>query len=159
MSPRSLIRLDQIRRAGIDLAPETESDFSLGRYFDAGCTVNELVGHFVSVSGPSVGELPQVQKVDPTVNSKMPALGLIISKYSDTTCLIHVGPGVVPSSILGIGSLTPQKRYFIGSNSYATATLPSPPSGEHVLIQVIGHALSADQLLLVPNFVLISRTG
>lgn len=120
--------------------------------------MSDVVGAFVNISGASVGGVYQVETVDPRDPTKMPALGVIISKSTLTSCLVHVGPGVVSAFVLGTG-LIPQKRYFVGLNGLISSTLPTALLGGLALIQVVGHALDSSNLLLIPNYGLMARRG
>jgi hypothetical protein len=163
VSPKQLIRHEYVRRVGAPDVPSSEERFAPGRYFDAECPATASVGDFVFVTGDAVGGVLQVDRVLPTspdltTPPAMPSLGVIVEKPSSVSCLVHGGPGIVTSTILGV-VLTPNQRYFVGFNGRVAPAAPTPPVGGCALVQHIGVALSATQLLLVPDFSLVKVLG
>lgn len=149
MAPRSVIRYLDIRPETRDLSSpgfsaNTEDDFARGRYFHADCLAGDSVGDFVHIVGDDVSDIFQVEKVDITDSATMPAIGLILTKDTATRCF------VLTFGILEATGLTPGVRYWVGTNSQITSTIPLPVSGTAV-IQVIGHALSDTELLIRPE--------
>jgi hypothetical protein len=102
----------------------------------AECTATELVGDFVYLTD-YIGGRDQVRWADPKDYSKLPAVGAIISKSSDTTCLVQ-WMGETPEIYAG---LAPGEIYFLGLNGKAAA-LPPAATTVPVFVQPIGIALS-----------------
>jgi len=162
VAPKQLIRHDYIRRVGVDTESDSEEGFAPGRYFDADCPSAIAVGDFVFITGVSVGGVFQVDKAAPKsttlLNTKMPALGVVLEKDTSTTCLVHTGPGIVSSTVLGV-VLSPQSRYFVGFNGRISSSIPAPDAFGFALVQVVGVAVDSTKLLLAPNFHLVRRRG
>lgn len=118
--------------------------------FSAVCTAAEAVGDFVYAFGSS-----EVRTVDITDFNLMPAIGVIISKGTATSCIVQfLGESGVYTG------LTPHRRYFIGHDSRASLTPPSPNfAGQTVYIQTIGVALDTDKLVVRPSDVMVKRVG
>jgi hypothetical protein len=146
--PRTLTRLDDLRSAdvfGVDTA-ETEAQWGLGRYFEADCPAGVLAGDVVYMSADKVGGVFQVDKVDITDETKMPAVGIVQEKESATRCRVMV-KGLFISS-----GLTRGKKYAVSTSGTLTATNPTPPGSGYAIIQVMGVAISDTELLLNPSF-------
>lgn len=109
--------------------------------FPASCQSSDSAGDCVYISGDSTAGLAQVTRADIADTSKMPAIGIITSKSSSTSCLVAY-LGVVPITVA-----LPGKIYFVGSDGKPTATRPAGPA----LIQSVGVALDASRLLLHPS--------
>lgn len=109
--------------------------------FPANCDGSDAVDHCVYISGDLSGGLPTVMRADITDPSKMPAIGVIISKQTSSLCIVAWFGSVTKSG------LTPGSRYFVGSDSKPTATRPSAPS----LIQIVGVAVDSGRLLVNPS--------
>lgn len=72
----------------------------------------------------------------------MPAIGVILSKGSSTTCVVAYF-GVIP-----VSGLTPNARYFIDVTGYPTSSVPV---ARPIILQVLGQALDSSRLLLTPS--------
>ena len=112
-------------------------------FIPAFCFSTDAVGDFVYIMGNKVGVNYQVTKVDIDTTSKMPAVGVIISKSSPTDCVVQVA-GVVRGLYSG---LVYNKRQFIGSDSRPATAFVRPLSNFR-LVQVLGIAISSDEILL-----------
>ena len=149
MAPVTRIRHKDIRI----VAPQTpgidkdEEKFAEGRYFEADCLASDAVTDFVYITGDTVGGFYQVTKVDPYVPATMPAVGYIAEKSTATRCFVQT-LGVIEVA----GGLTPGGRYWIGADSRLDAAFPPRLSGQIVVAQVVGVALSSTDLLLRPEF-------
>lgn len=110
--------------------------------FAASCIAGDLVGTAVYISGNSTLGVPQVRTADPTDPAKMPAVGIIMSKGSDTTCQVCYF-GALP-----VAGLTPNSRYYVGA---AGAVVGSVPVTRPLIVQVLGQALDSARLLLNPS--------
>jgi hypothetical protein len=112
-------------------------------FIPAYCFVTDLVGDFVYIMGDKVGGTYQVSKADIDDVSKMPSVGVIVSKSSASDAVVQV-LGLIRGLYSG---LTPQKRYFLGADSRPSATYTRPTTGFR-LVQVVGIAVASDELLL-----------
>lgn len=112
----------------------------------ADCSSAEAVGDFVCISGPQVSNRDQVQKADPSDYDKLPAVGVIISKSSPTTCLVQ-WMGETPAIFSGLSAGEP---YFLGADS-KLAEVPPPPVSQDMFVQVVAVALSADRAYIRPE--------
>jgi hypothetical protein len=109
----------------------------------ATCTSLDNVGDLVYIAGSGM----IVSRADPTNNSKMPAVGCIISKSSDTDCEVQVG-SVVTNVYSG---LVPGKIYFVGTDGSITVSRPTPQIGRSLLVQPVGVALDISKFLINPS--------
>ena len=108
------------------------------------CTAAEHVGDCVYVSGPALNGIMQVAKasvVDPT---RMPAVGIVLSKATTTDCAVMVFGVFYPGFLL-----TPSARYFVSASA---GLVPAPiPSSRPFIVQAMGQALDENRLLLAPS--------
>jgi len=118
-----------------------------------GCLPTDVVGNFVYITGPSIAGLPQVTTVDPTDDAKMPALGIIVTKPTGTTCTVQLAGDVT------IPGLIPNKRYFVGSAGTLSPTPPVPTPGNYAYVQLVGIATDTNLLTLLPTGLLIKTVG
>lgn len=117
-----------------------------GFELSANCLASDVVGDIVHVTGDSVAGRIQVSKVDILESSKMPGVGVIISKSSPVDCII------LRYGVLGMVGLLPGKMYFAGIDGKPTLVRPVPPSGGKAFVQVVGVAMDSSRLLLNPSF-------
>jgi len=155
VTPRTLIRHSQVRRAERVDSPATEDQTLKGRYFQADCLATDSIGVFVRILGNPVSGVRQVRRVDVTDQTLMPAVGVIVEKTSLTRCLVQIMGEV----IVDPENLVPGKRYFIGRDSELADAPPDPVIGEKIASQVIGIALEPGILLVVPNLMYVVRVG
>lgn len=99
------------------------------------CTAAEIVGDSVFVSGAN-----SVLKADITDKLKMPAIGVITSKPTSTTCVVQIG---------GVAVL-PGSPFTAGERIYNTNSglSSSPPGGSAEFIQLAGIASDAGDLIV-----------
>lgn len=108
--------------------------------FDADCQATDAVGNLVYSKADD-----EVETIDITDTSKMPAVGIIWEKITSTTCVVlQFGPYEMPG-------LTPGTRYYAGPLGTPTDTIPTAAPGGSAVLQVIGFALNTDELLLDPE--------
>lgn len=155
MAPRQFIRYNQVRRQGTSDVQESDDAYAKGRYFEANCLATDSLMDMVRITGPSVGGVFQVTKVDVTSKTKMPAVGIIVQKPTPTTCLVQVrGEVITPFA------LAPGGRYFVGANSQPSLPpVPAPAVDGISLVQWIGVAIDSNRLLLEPDFDCIVLRG
>ena len=118
--------------------------------FPAFCFNTDIVGDIVYIMGAKVGLRYQVSKVDIDDPNKMPAVGIIIRKTAPTDCVVQSG-GILRSIY---GALTPGGRLFVGTDSRPKHIYTRPSSGFR-LVQRIGTAISATDIIVLPQDPLI----
>lgn len=109
------------------------------------CTVSEEVGDFVYISGDQVGNRDQVRKADPSIPTKMPAVGAVIFKSDDTHCLVQ-WMGETPAVF---SNLVAGRPYYVGADAKAAPQPIQDPSG--LLAQIIGLATSSTKFYVRPE--------
>lgn len=115
----------------------------------ATCTASELDGHHVYCTGrDAVNNVPSVAKCDPSNTAKMPAIGQIYYKFSDTICLIQIVAG---AEMLSAALLTPGAVYFVGTDALPAKVGDANIPGAGLVKQAIGVAVSTKRLLKVPG--------
>jgi len=119
------------------------------------CDASDTVGKCVHISGDVVGDDYQVRTASPDALSTMPAIGVIVSKFSATRCLVFTF-GEMQDTYSG---LTPGRVMFVGDDGSLTAVPPVPPLGESRYIQSMGVAYGASTVMIVPDFSLVKRIG
>lgn len=152
---RTLVRSRDIR-ADLPQTPatsQTEESLLKGRYFEADCLATDAVGNMVRITGPSVLGFRQVTKVDVTDRTKMPAVGLIVSKSTITRCFVQT-LGEVPLAGIVAGA-----RYYVGAAGSPASLIPSPAPAAEAIVQVIGVGVDTGVLLLAPSFQMTVRKG
>lgn len=94
-------------------------------------------------------------KANPADATKMPAVGIIVSKSSPTSCLVqYVGEVVNVYS-----ALTNKKPLFVGLGGQLTDVPPVPSLGGYAFVQTMGMTTSSNRLILVPSFFMTKRVG
>ena len=122
------------------------------QFFEANCLATDVPGDFVRVSAPDMGEGATVTAVDIRDSAKMPTLGILVSKSSDTVCTVQ-RYGRFDMASLGVTNLIAGKRYFVGLDSRILLGIPSAetsPSG-YVMVQPIGVAVGPSVIDLRPD--------
>lgn len=109
--------------------------------FNGTCQTTDLVGDAVRLTGSSAHD---VTRVNPIASGTMPAIGVIVSKPTTTTCVVQ-GVGVATGIYTG---LTIGKMYWIGNNGRPLSTPPTGSAGAHLYAQPLGLAVSATDLFL-----------
>lgn len=113
------------------------------------CAPGDLIGNLVYVSGPVAGGRYTVRSADTTDWSKMPVMGMIVSKEDPWHADVRY-QGPVSGLYTG---LTPGKICFLGTDSRIVLT---PPTGE-VYVQKVGIVLDADVVLVAPDLTITKR--
>ena len=96
---------------------------------DAICLSSDLVGNVVYIAGPSVGGLMTVETADITSQSKMPAIGVVFSKSSDTRCKIHLFGDVDAPNVLATSDV------WVSPTGKMTHIIPSNPPVNTIYIR------------------------
>lgn len=115
------------------------------------CLATDEVGDVVSPRDASLNSVMQVTRVDPTDLSTMPAIGVIVSKESNTQCTVLMH-GVIPAGALIDTPAMANDRLFVGRNGRLTTTAPTGPS---LFLQVFGVALWGNDILVRPSLDLV----
>ena len=88
---------------------------------DVACLTGDVIGNCVCIRGDRVNGKWRVQTADPEDVTKMPALGILISKSTPTVGVVQLfGP------CESFSGLTPGSSYFINGSSISL-TMPDPP--------------------------------
>jgi hypothetical protein len=118
----------------------------------AECTAAESVGDFVCIVDDPPNGVDLVGKADPADFTKMPAVGVIISKSSPTDCLVQ-WLGETPNIFAGLSS---GEVYFVGADS-KIADEPPTPTTVPLFTQFMGVATAPTRLYLRPNDHMVRR--
>jgi hypothetical protein len=111
---------------------------------DASVLATDDVGDLVYVSGAPVGGLFTTTKANPFDKTKMPAVGMVLSKSSPTVAKVILS-GVITGLYIG---LIPNKVYFVDPSARLSAT---PPVGGTRYVQQVGVALSSSSFFFNPS--------
>jgi hypothetical protein len=123
--------------------------------FDAVCSSTVMVEDLVYITGIDQNGVQQVDKVDISNLSTLPAVGMVVKKSSPTECSVLTLGNIVTSK-----NLTVNKRYYIGKDSQIIDHIPKcQGAGDSLYIQFIGIALDNSQLMFRPSFELSLRTS
>lgn len=116
--------------------------------FSADCPDTVVLDDLVYVTGPSAGGVIQVDTVDITDKSTMPAIGIVAEKITTTRIRVITLGEVAPSM-----ALTPGQSYFVGGSGKPVVSggMPVPSVGGRVCWQPIGYALDTHVLVMMPN--------
>jgi hypothetical protein len=105
--------------------------------FEATCPALLTVGTVVCSTGPY-----QVDAADINIDSKMPGVGVIVSKSTSTDCRVQWG-----GEAQGIWSgLTIGKYYYLTAAGGISDTIPGPTTNSYIFR--VGQAIASDVLLL-----------
>jgi hypothetical protein len=123
---------------------ETEGVLVIGDYpdptFEAVCLSTDAVEDWVYVRNNYTGSKLTVAKADPSDSSKVPAIGVIISKSDSTNCIVQWMEKVNIYT-----GLTAGRVYFLNTNGRHTLT---PPHGGIKYVQKLGVAVDETTLLI-----------
>lgn len=114
--------------------------------FTASCLLTDAVGDCVYMTGDY-----SVARADITDASKVPAVGVIISKPTTSTAIVRTH-GEITGVYTGLVS---GKVYFLGATGVPVVSPPVAGLNPFVYIQKIGLAISSNVLLVTPNFSLV----
>lgn len=118
----------------------------------AECTAAEGVGDFVCIVADPPNGVDYVGKADPADFTKMPAVGVIISKSSPTECLVQWF-GETPNIFTGLAS---GEGYFVGVDSKVAGDPPTPTTVP-LFTQWVGVATAPTRLYIRPNDHMVRR--
>lgn len=123
--------------------------------FPAECLATDAVGDCVYARQSAVGGVYQVTKVDPHDEATMPAVGIILSKTSDTDCVVQVA-GLVEGVY---GGMDIRKALYVDEDGGLTQVLPALVPGDRMFVQGMGMAVDEDALVLSPSASFARRRG
>lgn len=115
--------------------------------FPAQCLGTDRVGDCVFSRAAPVGGIIQVTKCDLTDYSTLPAIGIIVSKASATSCVVQYG-GVLSGVYGGLERPLP---VFLGSDGGLTHAVPTADIGRPVWLQHMGAAVGESIIALTPS--------
>jgi len=121
----------------------------------ANCASGNIVGDCVYVAADQTSGRLNVQKADITDGNKMPSVGIITSKETDTACTVRVG-GIAEDIYSGMESGVP---YYVGNDGRPTDVSPAEPGSGEIHVQPIGTTLSSDIIRINPSGVLCVLTA
>ncbi len=113
------------------------------------------VGNAVYVTGPKVSGILQVDVADPSSSTSMPAVGVVISKPTTTTCVVQ-GMGPVASIY---GSLTAGSVYVVGTDGNPATVGDANYPGTLDEKQQLGVASDTGELELIPLSSALDASG
>jgi len=125
------------------------------KWLKANCLATDVVGDCVYVTGDTIGGFYQVTRADPHDQTKMPSIGVIISKKNPTECRVQfIG------EVLGVyTSLTPRGTLFVGSDGRLSHSPPVPLPGGYAFVQPMGSAVSHHVVVMLPSLALTKTIG
>ena len=109
------------------------------------CTAFDNPGDAIQITGDAIGGSLQVARCNPFDVTKMPAVGLLLSK-SDATHAVVALFGVQP-----LAGFAPGARIFVGQDGRPSASPMVPPRTQPMLVQALGVAIDSARMLLVPS--------
>lgn len=128
-------------------------DLSVAYRADAECLSGDSVGKSVYIRDDLSSGRYSVETADPTTFSKMPAIGMIIGKTSDTLCTVQFR-----GEVSGIYSgMTPGSLLFVGDSGSLVSAMPSPTGSVKKFAQIMGVALASNIIGLSPDLTLTRR--
>ena len=121
--------------------------------FRANCLATDAVGDCMYSRVAAVGGIYQVTKVDPNDQNKMPAIGIIILKSSDTDCIVQTS-GVVEDVY---GGMDIRKTLYVDTDGGLTQALSPALPGDRMFVQAMGMAIDDAALVLAPSALFMRR--
>lgn len=111
---------------------------------DANCLAGDAVEDNVYITGPAVAGLVQVAKVDIDDGAKMPAVGVILSKSTATTCKVRMQG----EYDMAADTFTPGSVVYVYSDGTPSTLPPTRPVAGTRFIQPIGIASTRRKMML-----------
>ena len=113
------------------------------------CSPLDQPGHAVRIVAVENGAVT-VSKVNPAYADQMPAYAVIVSKYSETQCVVQTGGDMTVNKVLEVDM---GKKCYVGMDGYLTTDVPTAdlsPSGV-VILQYMGTGLGPTGVSLNPS--------
>ncbi len=121
-------------------------------YRPVACLSADAVQDFVCIRGDRTNGKWRVEKANPEDESKMPAMGVLVSKSTPTVGIIQVsGP-----CALFTGMDYTKPAYHLTATGIQ-ASLPTPGGGGFVMVQQIGKPVASDVLWLTNDTRMVKR--
>jgi hypothetical protein len=120
----------------------------------ANCLSSDTIGRAVFISGDDISGVFQVETMDPQDGSKVPAIGIIISKSSPTDCQVQLF-GQMKGIVTG---LTPGKAIFVALDGSLSHSPPAPVL-TIAYVQPIGIAMADDTVFVSPSLSITKRVA
>lgn len=112
-------------------------------YHQVACLSSDTVGDFVCIRGERVNGKWRVEKANPEDQTKMPSVGVLVSKSTPTVGIMQlVGPCTL---FTGLDFTKP--AYHLWSSGIQSGLPPIGPGG-YVMVQQVGKPVSSDILWL-----------
>ena len=125
---------------------------SQSQFQEVECIASDAVNDFVCIRADKAGDLWRVQKVDPDDETKMPGVGVIVSKSGSTNAVIQMtGPCTLFS---GLDITKPAYHLSTTGIQYS---LPTVGGSGYVMVQQIGKAVASDILWLSNETRMVKR--
>ena len=124
------------------------------KWLKANCQATDSVGDCVCIAAEYTGGRYQVTKADPTDINRMPAVGVIVAKTTDTNCKVQF-LGEMNGSLYS--GLPIGKPLFVGADGRLSAAVPNPPVAGYAFAQAMGLSGASSRVVLVPNFFMTKR--
>jgi len=120
---------------------------------DVACLSSDVVGSPMCVRGDRLNGKWRVETADPTEDSKMPAIGILISKSTPTVGVVQLFGPVID---IYTGLDLTVRSYMVG-NAGITKVPPSPGGGGYAWVQHIGKPVASDILFLAGDLLMLKR--
>ena len=120
---------------------------------DVACLSTDAVGKPMCIRGDRVNGKWRVEQANPTLDGKMPAIGILISKSTPTVGVIQLF-GPVVDIFTGLDFTKPS--YMVGETGIQD-TAPAPGGGGYAWVQHIGKPVASDVLLLLGDLSMLKR--
>lgn len=121
------------------------------RFQEVECTATDAVNDFVYIRADKVGDKWRVEQADPDDETKMPAVGVLVSKAGTDGIIQIVGPCTLFS---GLDYTKP--AYHLTSSGIQVAP-PTPGGSGYAMVQNLGKPVASDVLLLTNDTRMIKR--
>lgn len=123
-------------------------------YDRAECLLTDGVGAMVYIRAATVDGILRVETAEPADFDKMPAIGMIVHKFSGTECLVQYR-----GSVDGVyAGLAPGEMLFVSDGGGLDNEPPDPTLGDPFkFTQAVGVSLAGNSLNLDPDLTLTRR--
>jgi hypothetical protein len=120
---------------------------------DVTCLSTDSVGDPVCIRGDRVNGKWRTEKANPYDDTKMPAIGILISKSTPTVGVVQVF-GPVEGIFTGLNYLKPS--YIVGPAGIQLTAPPTGPGG-FAWVQHLGKAVASDILFLFGTITMLKK--
>ena len=110
----------------------------------ADCPASIVVDDLVYITGPAVAGIIQVDLVDVTDRTKMPAYGIVASKSTSTRCVVQTLGQFVTGVALTVG-----QPVYVGVNGQPASSIPTLGGSPAIAVtQIVGYAWDSNSMFL-----------